>query len=648
MDLKHLLRSTMIVSIFALAFLSGFLPRPLDYNLLVLSIALAGIFFFKSYFRALSNLIRLELMLPLFFVLLGVLVLTHGYDVVVGFFGEDGIFYTLFAFLHFSGLMGSMQPNEKRASLGVFYLIVSGMSLITLFQFFGVLATTSLSISDFYHSAPIYRSTGFLPHSTALTIWLVGINVFMFLFPLNSKRHAVIHTLTNFLSLSALAATMGRTGQLICLFVLLILLAKSALSSWRYQPNRNQIIKWATGVGLFIAFVTTVIVYSINTPGNRFADFMNVKAKHGQRLQENVLGLEILKQNPLGAGPEKIAAVALKIRSENSFFKNQNWIFTDWRGIHNGYLHYASLWGWTGLVLVSLCLLLPLFVRDLANKTVYLVSLGLALYFLTDNIFYREISTSFAFCFAATLLLPHQTSPSSVAKTTAIRWGYLIAATIFCFLVTNLVNLRLKQIDHAGAISLAIDNPKTQPVDVFVNETSVRRIEGNDYGILFFKSGVPIHVKAISENQNYSLNLNPLDTGRSYWTSSVSGQKYSLLFFKKNELTNLFEERSEAYTESNAFEVRPVPQSVLESNTIFNEESITDFKYLHLINKQPILVRNDFARESKYRCFEPFYFISEQNVYFDPCQADRRSVYSVLAFNYVFSHFRYKVRQFLK
>ncbi len=629
---------------FAAILLSSALPRPLDWVFLLLSILTGLASGWKNYYSSLKENLKLKTFTISYLSLFSFFMIIHGFTITISYFSQDGIVIFLLAFIHLIALLGSIDIKTKARFIKLFYLLANLISVVAIFQFFGFLSTTAMSISEIYFSAPIYRTTAFLPHATSLTIWLISALVFLFLTTPQSYVKLMLHTLTTALCLIALATTQGRTGLLVCILIICLLMLKNAVNSFSNKINLKHLLK-IIGFAFGLAILTfTIYNFSKDSTTNRFTDFFNIKAKHSQRLQENYLGKEILLQYPLGTGPEHIASIAKEIRSKDQFFQNQSWIFTEWRGIHNGFLQYSSIWGWPGLILLLLCLFIPVFLKKNAKKQLYFLSIGLSIYFLSDNIFYREISSVFAICFSGVLFLNNTDDSGSELKTSKrMNIAYLLTSLVLCVLVTKLVNLRTLQINNNPVVSLAIDNPSDSPHTIYINNNKVRNLENNNYTILFFKPNTLNLVKLKNEidGTNFSFDFNKkLDffNVQSFWLTTMSEQSYSLLTFTKNQQTGLFEEKITEYMRSEAFTLYEVPREVIKANTYFNEESIADFKYLNKIDKQPVLIRSGFKRDGIYRCYEPAQYIKEAGLFYDPCLREKNNNYSVKAIKMVFKN----------
>lgn len=629
---------------FILIICSSALPRPLDHRFFLTSIFLLLIFDFRKYIETISKEIMFKYLGAIFLLLFILFTSLHGYENVISYFSQDGIIVYVSGFIHLICLLKNSTDNLKKIFLWLFCSLVFVISSISILQFFGVLSNTTSSISQAYYFAPIYRSTAFLPHSTALTIWLLSAILYLILLPTNKIKDSVIVAITTVTAILALSATQGRTGFLIITFSLFLALLQQIAKSLKIKLNTKSIISSAVLLILTACIGYVAISYMPHQSENRFSGLFDIKTKHSQRMQENYLGLQILKNHPEGAGPEHISDVAIKIRNEDQFFKDQNWIFAEWRGIHNGYLHYASLWGIAGLFLAFICFLLPFFTKNRSSQLPFLFLFYLACYFLTDNIFYPEISTIFAFS-SASLLFVKPDLIDEPKKNQILKISSLVFLIILTFFSSQLVNVRIKQIKNSKVSSLAIDNPTNDSFNVIVKDRTVRLIPPGDYAVLFFKpnSENKLIIQNNITNKSYTFNFNPKlnDLNFSvYWLTTQNEQQYSLLYYKKNIKTDLLEEAPHPYLKAKSFEIYELSEVSLKGNPHFNEESTKKFKDLQKANGQPVLMRAGFKLDYVFRCYEPFQYLPEIGLYYDACLILNYQNYSPKALKQVFINYR--------
>lgn len=626
--------TTLIKSIlFGLALGSSIFPRPLDFTFLKWAIIVFTTYFLLRLPKLIHDNLRVKLFFGVFISLLIFFALSHGYYNTVNSFYEDGLLAFVPAFLFYTLFFGTTDEHDQKSFLVIFYLFVSGVSSISILQFFGVLINTKNSIAETFLYAPIYRSTAFFPHSTANTLWLMSASLVLLFVPILNFRHLVFHSIVSLLSMLALSATQGRAGFLIFLTATIFKLILELSAS---KTKKIELIYFLKPILIFTSifiFILAILFIAPSGPGNRFSDFFNTKAKHSQRLQENYLGKEILLKYPLGAGPDKISEVANKIRNEDPYFKKGIWIFKEWHGIHNGFLHYASIWGWPGLLFVIACLFIPVFLKT-SPKSIYIISVCFSAYLFTDNIFYREISSIFAFTFLASIYFksPKLVPASNRFQSKKYRILKLSLTIGFALVSTLMVPLRTYQIEKSKVVSLAIDNPSSSHFLVFIDKVHVRTIQPNSYLSLFFNPDKTRELILQSPGASYQIGLNFKNVEKNhsgFWLTTVAENNYSFLYFKKDIKSDPTEVSTKAFT------IYPIDQYALDIENFILDEKGNRLKH----SENPIFtakpIQDEFMRDSKFRCFEPSQYNPDIGIYNDACLVPTGINYSTSAINQV-------------
>lgn len=631
-NLKYLIPISLTIG---LIIFSTFLPRNTVYLALSASLILSTIILTKDFCKLLYSFKYIIILVGFFLVYFS---LRFGFTTILLNFSNDGLILSLVGFFQFFLLLKHFNINIYKIFLTFFYSTVNFICSIAVLQFFGLLKTTQRSIADLYLLAPLYRSTAFFPHSTALSLWALGLCFLLLSLPIISRIQLYTHVFTSILVSVTLVATQGRAAFLLALISCFGIILNNFKKDIKFSFKKQNYKYFLT-----MFFITTLSLYYFINSSSRFSDFLNLKAKHSQRLQELHLGYQIFKQNPLGLGPENISKAAEEIRNSELFFNQKNWIFTEWRGIHNGYLHYASVWGVPGLLFLLLCLLSPIIFFGTSWHSV-LFTIVLASYLMTDNIYYREVSTLYGLIFAFTSYrskLLDQTKLKIVFKETHFSFLFII----ILLSASTLLTLRFLQIEKSEAVHLVIDNPSDQIFEINLNTKHNIQLLPNDYAMYSFKPNQIVDVQIAnilnSNKKNkliFSAKKRFTDLNYDSYFFTTQDDNYSLLYFKKQTPQDQFlQQLYENTTLVKSYEIQGVPEAAVKGGTHLNEESTRDFKYLSVVTKQPIFARDHFDRDGKYMCYEPAHYNKWQQMYFNPCLMSNYPDYTLKSIAEVFS-----------
>lgn len=601
-----------------IAFIS-LLPRP-SWKLGLVFIV---IFSLKSTLKTLASLnnsqkIKIGTLFSFILIIIASIFINHPIKDFFNYYTQDSLLFVLF-----SSALISFSIHEKKilvTNLTYFAwcFVVIFACCLAILQFFGYLNTSSFSASEILWGAPVYRTTGFLPHSTAFGIFLfslMGINFHLF----RNKRSFLIAL--NSLVIIALATTQIRTLLVISILSCLVMWIIS--SELKILPSKKQLTYLLFCV---IGFFSVLIYFKQKELiPERYRGITSIKGAHGQRYREQTLALEVISARPAGLGTRNINEKISAFRDKSSL-ANDPWLFKEWRGIHQAFLHHGVLWGIQGMLLCILAFLIPLIIHFLLSEkkispfnslNLCVVSTSLfILYSMTDSPFYLEISPILSLVLSVYLVGPQ----------TSYRIFRLESVIILCIALVALFlpKLREMQIKSKRVISVVIDNPSNRENFVFINDRDAILINPDEFYTVHLQEGM--HTLRIKTDMDADLILKKdfkrrfNDLPRDLFLISTAPNKaaYGIIYYKINK-EGFVEKTIKPFPIPDQLSLIEAPIEVARSGVEFMEETPLDFKYKTKVNrqgqlvpalKQPILVRKNKERKPKYFCWEPAYSYS--------------------------------------
>lgn len=634
----NFIKNNLISTSLALAVLASVGQRPYDENLLWLSFFLAFASNPKGYISSIFTLDRFKFIFITIVCSVLLIIKQHGIEDFVSFHESgDRIFFTFIYILHFTSTFKIATKSDFKKFELYLYLITNAISFIAIAQYFGILATTAESISTIYYYAPVYRSTGFLPHSTALTIWFLTILLILN----NTYIFSKIRPLKYFtiaMVILGIGTTMGRMGLVLALCIILYELTITINKKITSKINLKFVL------AISVVTLTTAISYNlarskfkVNTEPTRFANFFNFESTHSQRLVENYLGLLILNKFPLGTGHLNVSKVAEEIRTNHPTLKLKIWIFDKWHGIHNGFLHYASFWGAYGLYIVLALILLPILLKGFSSSSI-LTSLVFFLYLLTDNIFYREITSVLALAIVTSTFISNEltTLQTELNKNAlSIKIKSLVILIIVSIVAFNIYNLRKYQILSQTKEMVPVYNPMfysyyndqlTGPYNFDINNFfSLKYIYFKEFALRYKKD--PDEADSLKKISRLTFNL----------SSNLNYTKY----LNYNALSLNHPNTVKYFNYAERFSQIISLNVELPQFDLFNSNEINDDPKFVLYGKQlHMFVNNRYNTTNFYECWEPFWFDYQSGKYLNTCNISTDYNYRPAAYKYVFSRLK--------
>ncbi len=288
-----------------------------------------------------------------------------------GLVGFKTIFSTMSVSAVFQSIVGFFQ-FLKGSSVGLRLL---GESVIT--------PATKGVARVFIGGEPLLRAYGTLPHANILGAFLgIGLLCLFYLF-LSEEGHGLKGFWSRVLSLTGifivflgLITTFSRSGWIVAIITTLILLI---YAFWKSQFRKNA-LSLLSVLLVYIGIIFMILGWAI-VPR---AGFIPGEPSVDNRVLYNAIGIELIKDHPLGVGVGNEVSQAV---SQNLYQKKGFSTWWLWQPVHNLYILIASEIGVLGLITFLLFLFFLFFEsRNIKNMAFFVFSL-IAVSFLLFGLF---------------------------------------------------------------------------------------------------------------------------------------------------------------------------------------------------------------------------------------------------------------------
>lgn len=334
----------------------------------------------------------------------------------------------------------------------VFLGVALPLSFLALAQFAGVLPTMKSQVWAFIGGGAIHRSTGFYPHTSALSV----AGLFILLIGFLEKKVERAYWLGG-LGLIIAATTLSRSA-----YVLGVLIALAwVIRGWRRKP-----VLLASGVAAIVAVAAMLL-------NPRLAELGQLRGAQGQRLVESFAATELLATHPLGISSEELARtypIVFERWGHRLGIADRE--FGVAPAFHNGFLIAGVNYGLLALLLYGLVVFAPALL--LRSRSGAFVSGILGFWSCTDTILYTDVVPLYGLWLGSLSCLENR---SERTKLPTVPWRRGIVVLLFAASVYPVLYAgrawTLTRVARETA-RVYVDNRTGEPAEVVVRDEGGR------------------------------------------------------------------------------------------------------------------------------------------------------------------------------